>query len=424
MIGSYLNGTLLLDGVPVDRIAETVGTPFYLYSSSEMTRAYTAYETALQGLGVRICYAMKANSNIAIIRHFDRLGAAMDVVSAGELERCLAAGIPGDRIVFSGVGKSEAEMAAALEAGIDQINVESPDELLVLSRVADSMGREAPIALRVNPDVDAKTHAKITTGRSENKFGIDIDQAPALYAKAAELPGIRPLGLAVHIGSQLLDLAPYRAAYSHLADLTRHLRGSGLPVERLDLGGGIGIAYADRPAPDLTEFAEIVRSSVSELGCHLTIEPGRSLVGRAGWLVTRVMYVKNGTSRRFVILDSAMNDLIRPAMYEALHEMIPVKQPVENPTRGSFDIVGPVCETGDTFARQYEMVVPSAGDLYAFADAGAYGAVMASEYNSRPLAPEVLAHDGEFSVIKKRPSLAERLAGEAIPQWLAGPVTP
>lgn len=419
MIGSYVDGALVLDGVPVERIAAQVGTPFYLYSSSEMTRAYRAYADALASLDVGICYAVKANSNVAVIRHFARLGAGMDVVSQGELQRCMATGITGDSIVFSGVGKSAAEIAAALQSGIHQINVESAGELDRVSQVASAGGWTAPVALRVNPDVDARTHAKITTGKAENKFGIDIAEAGELYARAASMPGIRPVGLAVHIGSQLLDLEPYRAAYGHLAELTGAIRAAGHDVERLDLGGGIGIAYGDQPAPDLAAFADIIRSTVGGLGCALTIEPGRSLVGAAGWLVSRVLYDKPGTSRRFLILDAAMNDLLRPALYEAVHTMIPVQEPSVQTPLVDYDIVGPVCESGDTFAKGYRLAQQQEGDLLVFADAGAYGAVMASEYNSRPLPAEVLVHEGEIAVIRRRPDLAERLAGEAIPPWLA-----
>lgn len=420
MIGSYESGTLVLDGVPVERIAENVGTPFYLYSGSEMTRAFEAYRQALQGLDVRICYAVKANSNVAIIRHFARMGAGMDVVSGGELQRCLATGIDGQHIVFSGVGKSQDEIREALAAGIHQINVEADDELDMIAQTAREGGWTAPVALRVNPDVDAQTHAKITTGRSENKFGIDIDRAEEIYRRASRLEGIKPVGFAVHIGSQLMDLAPYRAAYARLAVLTQQVREAGLVVERLDLGGGIGIAYGDQQPPDLNEFAEIIRSEISPLGCELTIEPGRSLMGRAGLLVCRVLYDKRGTSRRFLILDAAMNDLIRPAMYEAWHRLVPVRQPQNGAHVASYDIVGPVCESSDTFAKGYQLSEPSPGDLFAFLDVGAYGAVMASEYNARPLVPEVLVQGGEFSIIRRRPDLAERLAAETIPHWLAG----
>lgn len=420
MIGDYENGTLVLDGVPVGQIADAVGTPFYLYSGSEMTRAYGAYAKALQGLYVQICYAIKANSNVAIIRHFARQGAGMDVVSDGELQRCLAAGVSGEKIVFSGIGKTEPEVRQALQAGIHQINVESADELEMVAKTARDGGWTAPIALRVNPDVDAKTHAKITTGRSENKFGIDFTLAEDLYRHAGGLDGVRPVGFAVHIGSQLMDLAPYRAAYARLAELTRQVRATGGTVERLDLGGGIGIAYGDQAAPDLSVFADIIRQEIADLGCALTIEPGRSLVGRAGLLVSRVLYDKRGTSRRFLILDAAMNDLIRPAMYEARHRLVPVDQPQNGAATAAYDVVGPVCESGDTFAKGYDLTEPTPGDLYAFRDVGAYGAVMASEYNSRPLVPEVLVEGGEYSVIRRRPDLAERLAAESIPHWLVG----
>ncbi|MEO1248368.1 MAG: diaminopimelate decarboxylase, partial [Pseudomonadota bacterium] len=329
-------------------------------------------------------------------------------------------GVSGDKIVFSGIGKTEPEIRQALAAGIHQINVESAEELEMVAKTARDGGWTAPVALRVNPDVDAQTHAKITTGRSENKFGIDFDHAADIYRRAGVLDGVQPIGFAVHIGSQLMDLAPYRAAYARLADLTRQVRADGGVVDRLDLGGGIGIAYGDQAAPDLSEFADIVRQTVLDLGCALTIEPGRSLVGRAGLLISRVLYDKRGITRRFLILDAAMNDLIRPAMYEARHRLVPVDQPQNGAAVASYDIVGPVCESGDTFAKGYELTEAAPGDLYAFQDVGAYGAVMASEYNSRPLVPEVLVDGGQYSVIRRRPDLAERLAAESIPHWLAG----
>ena len=420
MIGSYEGGALVLDGVPVARIAEEVGTPCYLYSGSEMTRAYRAYEEALNGLGVRVFYAVKANCNLAVIRHFARLGAGMDVVSGGELDRCLAAGLSGGAVVFSGVGKTEAEIEAALGAGVHQINIESAGELALIERVAGRLGKVAPVALRVNPDVDARTHAKITTGKAENKFGIGFDEATDLYAKATASPNLRCVGLAVHIGSQLLALDPYRQAYGKLAELVGALRQAGHTVERLDLGGGIGISYDAQAAPDLAEFAAIVRSTVGGLGCALAIEPGRSLIGQAGWLLTRVLYDKQGETHRFLILDAAMNDLVRPALYGAVHPLVPAEEPPAGAPEVAYDIVGPVCESGDTFARGYALPEQRPGDLLAFTHAGAYCAVMASEYNSRPLCPEVMVREGEFSVIRRRPDLAERLAAEAIPHWLEG----
>jgi diaminopimelate decarboxylase len=366
-----------------------------------------------------ICYAVKANSNLAVLRLLAGLGAGADVVSEGELRRALAAGVPPQRIIFSGVGKTAAEMAAALDAGIHQINVESVPELHRLSEVASAQDRTAPIAIRVNPDVDAHTHAKISTGRKENKFGIEIDEAAAAFELAAELPGIEPVGLAVHIGSQLTDLEPYRRAFERVVELVLELRALGFSVARLDLGGGIGVRYhAERPL-ELLSYANLVRDIFGSLGLALAFEPGRVLTAAAGLLVSQVLYVKEGSTRRFVIVDAAMNDLIRPALYDAWHDIVPVRFPKADASLTPADVVGPVCETGDTFAADRELPPFAEGDLLAFTAAGAYGAVMSTTYNSRRLVPEVLVSNERFDIIRARPSYDALLSLDTIPQWLS-----
>ena len=350
---------------------------------------------------------MKANPNLAVVATVAAQGAGVDVVSIGEYLKARAAGVPGDRIVFSGVGKTREEMRRALEGGIRQFNVESEPELVALDEVARSMNLRAPIAIRVNPDVDAKTHEKIATGKKENKFGIPIDRAPEVYAAAARMPGIEVMGIDVHIGSQLTDLAPFEAAYTKVAELTRALRAEGHDIRRLDLGGGLGIPYErSNAAPPLPlDYGEVIRRTVGDLGCEIEIEPGRLIAGNAGLLVSSVIYVKEGEDRRFLILDAAMNDLIRPAMYGAHHDIVPVVEPAAGAELTPVDVVGPVCETGDTFARARPMPPLAAGDLVAFRSAGAYGAAMASEYNARPLIPEVLVDRHQFAVIRRRPEL-------------------
>jgi diaminopimelate decarboxylase len=414
----YQGGVLHAEGVPLPAIAAEVGTPFYCYSTEALVANYRAYAGAFEGQDAGVCYALKANSNLAVVRTLAQQGAGADVVSEGEMRRALAAGVPANRIVFSGVGKSRSEMRAALEAGIYQLNVESVPELEALSEVAASLGVEAPIAIRVNPDVDAKTHAKISTGKKENKFGIDWDHARAVYAKAAALPGIRPLGIAVHIGSQLTDLAPFRAAFERVVELLHALRADGIDIQRLDLGGGIGIRYRDETPPDLHEYAAMVRSITGNLGCHVTLEPGRALVGNAGILVSKVVYLKHGLARRFLIVDAAMNDLIRPSLYDAYHAIKPVTEPAPTVEPVTVDVVGPVCESGDTFALQRPLPPLSADDLIAFCSAGAYGAVMASSYNTRPLAPEVLVNGDSFAVIRPRPAIEDLLGLDRMPDWL------
>lgn len=416
----YRNGVLHAEDVSLPDIASAVGTPFYVYSTATLTRHYHVFEEALAGMDHLICYAMKANSNQAVIRLMGDLGAGMDVVSGGEYHRAIAAGIPGDRIVFSGVGKTRGEMELALSKGIRQFNVESEPELLVLSAVASEMGKVAPITVRVNPDVDAKTHAKIATGKSENKFGIPIAKARDVYRMAAALPGISVVGIDVHIGSQLTELAPYEQAFTKVAELTEQLRADGHTIKRLDLGGGLGIPYTrSNEAPPLPiEYGDVIRRTVGHLGCEIEIEPGRLVAGNAGLLVSSVIYMKEGEGRDFMILDTAMNDLIRPAMYEAHHDIIPVIEPKPGTDKKPVDIVGPICESGDTFAKQRDMPAVAAGDLIAFRSAGAYGAVMASEYNSRPLIPEVLVSNDQFAVVRPRPSFDEMISRDRLPFWM------
>jgi diaminopimelate decarboxylase len=416
----YKNGQLHAEDVAVAEIAKAVGTPFYLYSAATFRRHYMLFEEALAGMDHLICFAMKANGNLAILKLMADLGAGIDVVSGGEYTKARAAGVPGARIVFSGVGKTPAEMELALTGGIRQFNVESEPELAALSRVATRLGKTAPITIRVNPDVDAKTHAKIATGKSENKFGIPIAKAREAYKQAAELPGIEVVGVDVHIGSQLTDLTPYEAAFSKVAELTHQLRDDGHTIKRLDLGGGLGIPYArSNEAPPLPlEYGEVVRRTVGDLGCEIEIEPGRLIAGNAGIMVSSVIYLKHGEGRDFLILDAAMNDLIRPAMYEAHHDIIPVIEPAPGTEQSLVDIVGPICESGDTFAKQRHMPPLQADDLVAFRSAGAYGAVMASEYNARPLIPEVLVDGDQFAVIRARPSFEDMINRDTVPPWL------
>ncbi|WP_374298769.1 diaminopimelate decarboxylase [Paracoccus sp. (in: a-proteobacteria)] len=417
---NYRDGELCAEDVPLSRIAEAVGTPVYVYSAATLTRHFGLFRQALDWTDHLVCFAVKANSNLAVLKLLGDLGAGMDVVSGGEYARAKAAGVPGDRIVFSGVGKTMAEMRQAIEGGIRQFNIESEPEMLVLSALAASMGATVPVAIRVNPDVDARTHEKIATGKSENKFGIPIARAREVYAEAASLPGLRVVGVDVHIGSQLTDLEPYRAAYAKVADLTRALRDDGHAITRLDLGGGLGIPYRrDNNAPPLPlEYGAVIRETVGDLGCEIEIEPGRNIVGNAGVLLSEVIYVKKGEGRDFLIVDAAMNDLARPAMYGAHHDIVPVREPAVGAPVRPFDVVGPVCESGDTFQKGAHLPDMAAGDLIAFRSAGAYGAVMASEYNSRPLVPEVLVSGDHFAVIRARPTFEEMLARDSIPEWL------
>ena len=416
----YRNGTLYAEDVAISEIAAAVGTPFYVYSTATLTRHYRLFTEALSPLPHLVCFAIKSLSNVAVLKTLGNLGAGMDVVSAGEYLRAKAAGVPGDRIVFSGVGKTREEMRLALTGGIRQFNVESEPEMRALSEVAVSLGVTAPITIRVNPDVDARTHEKIATGKKENKFGIPIARAPQVYAEAARLPGLQIVGIDVHIGSQLTELEPFEEAYTKVADLTRRLRSEGHTITRLDLGGGLGIPYArSNEAPPLpTDYGALIKRTVGDLGCEIEIEPGRLISGNAGVLVSKVIYVKNGEGRDFLIVDAAMNDLVRPSMYGAHHDIVPVAEPpVAAPTQ-EFDVVGPVCETGDTFAKGRDMALVGEGDLIAFRSAGAYGAVMASEYNTRPLVPEVLVNGDQFAVIRARPTFDDILNRDSIPSWL------
>lgn len=416
----YRAGRLWAEEVPVEEIAETVGTPFYLYSSATLRRHLRLFAEALAWGPHLVCFAAKALGNVAVLRLLGEEGAGADVVSEGEYRRARAAGIPGERIVFSGVGKTRTEMRTALSGGIRQFNIESEPEMRALSEVAVSLGREAPVAIRINPDVDARTHAKIATGGGETKFGIPLSRAREAYRTAAALPGLRVVGVDVHIGSQLTELAPFEAAYRKIADLTALLRADGHDIRVLDLGGGLGIPYtrSNQVPPLPAEYGEMVRRTVGGLGCEVVIEPGRLVAGNAGLLVARVIYVKEGEGRRFLILDAGMNDLVRPALYEAHHDIVPVAEPAPDAPLQPFDVVGPVCETGDIFARARPLPPLAEGDLVAFRSAGAYGAVMASEYNSRPLVPEVLVQRDQFAVIRARPSFDELIARDSIPPWL------
>jgi diaminopimelate decarboxylase len=419
----YRDGVLHAEDVPLTEIAASVGTPVYVYSAATLLRHFRLFDEALAWGPHLVCYAVKAASNVAILKLLGDAGAGMDVVSEGEYRRARAAGVPGERIVFSGVGKTEGEMRHVLAGGLRQINLESEPEMRLLSRIATEMGVEVPVTVRVNPDVDAQTHEKIATGKSENKFGIPIARAREVYAEIARLPGLRAVGVDVHIGSQLTDLAPFRAAYRLVASLTEALRADGHAIERLDLGGGLGIPYArsNLAPPVPLEYGQVIREEVGHLGCEVEIEPGRLIAGNAGVLLARTVYVKEGEGRDFLILDAAMNDLIRPAMYGAHHDIEPVREAEAGAERRPYDVVGPVCETGDTFARARALPQMAAGDLVAFRSAGAYGAVMASEYNSRPLVPEVLVQGADFAVIRARPGFDEMIARDTIPSWLAAP---
>ncbi|MDH3667335.1 MAG: diaminopimelate decarboxylase [Paracoccaceae bacterium] len=420
---TYRDGLLNAEEVPIPLIAESVGTPFYVYSTATLERHYRVFEEALEGTDHLIAYSLKANGNLAVVATLARLGAGADVVSGGELARALAAGVPADRIVFSGVGKTSDEMREALRVGIRQFNVESEPELEALDQVARAMGKRAAVTIRVNPDVDAQTHEKISTGKAENKFGVPISRARQVYAHAGALEGIDIVGVDVHIGSQLTDLAPYESAFTKVAELTELLRADGHDIRRLDLGGGLGIPYQrSNAAPPLPfDYGALIKRTVGHLDCEIQIEPGRLIAGNAGLLVSSVIYRKEGEGRDFLVIDAAMNDLIRPAMYDAWHDIVPVREPGSDQPVAPVDVVGPVCETGDTFARTRDLPLMEAGDLLAFRSAGAYGAVMSSEYNSRPLIPEVLVNGAEFAVIRERPTYAEMLARDTVPQWLHRP---
>ncbi len=415
----YKNKKLHMEDVALETLAEKYGTPLYCYSAAQITQNYNAYRDAFLKVSApenfTICYATKANSNLAVLRLLGSLGAGADIVSGGEMARALAAGIPASKIVFSGVGKSEEELRAAITKGIFQINVESEEELVQLSALAAKMKKKVPVSIRVNPDVDAKTHAKITTGKKENKFGIDIARAPALYKKALKMQGIDALGVAVHIGSQLTSLAPFKRAYERVAELVVKLRKQGNDIRRVDLGGGIGITYKNETPPDLTFYALMVRDIIMPLNVHVVMEPGRSIVGNAGVLLSRVRGIKKGASKKFLILDAAMNDLMRPALYDAYHAIWPARQAA---AKDVYDVVGPVCETGDTFHIGEKLPTLKAGDVVALMTSGAYGAVMSSNYNTRPLAPEVLVSGKKSALIRRPQTVEDLIKHDQIPEWL------
>ena len=417
---AYRGGVLHAEGVSLARIAEEVGTPFYCYATATLERHYRVLQEAFAGLDTLICYALKANSNQAVIATLAKAGAGMDVVSEGELRRAQAAGVPANKIIFAGVGKTRAEMAYALGEGILGFNVESEPELDALSEVAAGMGATASIAIRVNPDVDAKTHAKISTGKAENKFGVPFDDAPRLFAKAARLPGIKVAGIHMHIGSQITDLQPFRDAFALMRELAQKLRADGHAIEHLDMGGGLGVPYRggnDMP-PSPLEYARVVREAVGDLGLKVCLEPGRMIVANAGVLVSRVIYAKHGRDKTFTVIDAAMNDLIRPTLYEAHHDIWPIKEALSSEQPVVQDVVGPVCETGDYLALDRRLPPFAAGDLLAFMTAGAYGATMSSTYNTRLLIPEVLVKGDAYAVVRPRPSYDELIGMDRVPDWL------
>lgn len=416
----YIDGVLHAENVPVPEIAKAVGTPFYVYSTATLERHYKVFSGAFADVDAMVCYAMKANSNQAVLKTLAKLGAGIDVVSGGELRRALGAGVPASRIMFSGVGKTVAEMDYALEAGIYCFNIESEPELEVLNLRAVKAGKRAHVSFRINPDVDARTHAKISTGKKENKFGISYERARAVYAHAATLPGIEVTGIDMHIGSQITELQPFEDAFRLLRELVEALRGDGHTISHVDIGGGLGIPYREdnNPPPLPDAYAHIVKNELKSLDCKIVTEPGRLIVGNAGILVTEVIYVKDGGEKTFVIVDGAMNDLIRPTLYEAYHGIRPVVQPTADAPRIKADIVGPVCETGDYLALDREMAAPQPGDLIAVSSAGAYGAVQAGTYNSRLLVPEVLVKDDKFHVIRPRGTYEELIALDSVPAWL------
>jgi len=418
----YKDGVLHAEDVSLTAIAEAIGTPFYCYSTATLERHYEVLAKSFAGQNALICFAVKANSNQAVLATMARLGAGMDVVSEGELRRARAAGVPASKIIFAGVGKTRGEMAYALEEGILGFNVESEPELLALSEVANAMRKTARIAIRVNPDVDAKTHAKISTGKSENKFGVPFGEARALYAEAGRLPGIKVSGIHMHIGSQITDLQPFRDAFRLMRELALDLRADGHALEHLDIGGGLGVPYrgANDMPPHPDDYAAVVREALGDLGLRLVLEPGRMIVGNAGVLVTRVIFVKEGVDKTFTIVDGAMNDLIRPTLYEAHHDIWPVIEQASYMAPVQQDVVGPVCETGDYLATDRPLPPFAPGDLLVVMTAGAYGAVMSSSYNTRPLIPEVLVKGASYAVVRPRPAYDELIGADKLPPWLAG----
>jgi diaminopimelate decarboxylase len=417
---AYRDGVLSAEAVDLVTLAEAVGTPFYCYASATLERHYRVFAGAFADVDALVCYALKANSNQAVIATLARLGAGADVVSEGELSRALAAGVAPEKIMFSGVGKTARELALAVDHGILCVNVESEAELELLAAIAAGKGRSADISIRVNPDVDPKTHAKIATGKAENKFGIPISRAREVYARAAKLDGVRVVGVDMHIGSQIVELDPFGDAFALLADFVAVLRADGHAITHLDLGGGLGIPYREdnEPPPDPDAYAAVVKRATRGLGCRLIFEPGRLIVGNAGILVTRVLYVKRGEAKTFVIVDAGMNDLVRPTLYDAHHDIRPVREPAAGAPRIIADIVGPVCESGDFIALDRSLVAPQPGDLLAIMSAGAYGAVQAGTYNSRALVPEVLVRADEWALVRPRVTAAELIALDRLPAWL------
>jgi diaminopimelate decarboxylase len=417
---AYRHGTLHAEAVNLATLADTVGTPFYCYSTATIERHYKVFTAAFADVDALTCFALKSNSNQAVIATLARLGAGADVVSEGELLRARKAGIPPDKIVFSGVGKTARELALAVEQNILCVNVESEPELELLASIAAAKGRTADISIRVNPDVDPKTHAKISTGKAENKFGIPIGRAREVYRRAAKLNGVRAIGVDMHIGSQIVELEPFRDAFSLLADFVGTLRADGHAISHIDIGGGLGIPHRDDNdlPPDQTAYAALVKRATHDLGCKLLLEPGRLIVGNAGVLITRVLYVKRGDAKTFVVVDAGMNDLIRPTLYDAHHDIRPVREAKPGAARIIADVVGPVCESGDFFALDRSIVAPQAGDLFALMTAGAYGATQAGTYNSRPLVPEVFVRQEEWALIRPRQTLEELIALDRLPPWL------
>lgn len=417
----FKQGQLHAEEVPLEEIAEAVGTPVYVYSQATLERHFKVLDEALAGTDHLICFAMKANPSLAVASVLAKLGAGADVVSEGEARIALAAGIAPEKIVFSGVGKTEAELTFALEVGIGQLNLESVEELHELSEIAGKLGKKAKIALRVNPDVDAGTHAKITTGLKENKFGIDWTEAHNVYKKAMRLSGIEVVGVAVHIGSQLTDLQPFKDAFLRVRDLVAMLQADHIPIRHIDLGGGLGVPYepgVNETPPLPSDYAKMVKATVGDLGCKLVFEPGRLLVGNAGVLLSRVVRIKEGAVKSFVVVDAGMNDLMRPALYDAYHDIKPVKEPKAGAAKRAVDVVGPICESSDVFASGRLLPQLAKGDLLVFGTAGAYGANMASEYNGRPLVPEVMVKDDKFAVIRPRPSYDQMIGAQKLPEWV------
>jgi diaminopimelate decarboxylase len=417
---AYRDRVLHAEAVNLAALADIVGTPFYCYSSATIERHYNVFAAAFADVDALVCYALKANSNQAVVTTLARLGAGADVVSEGELLRALTAGVPPQRIVFSGVGKTPRELALAVEHGILCVNVESESELELLSSIATAKARTADISIRVNPDVDPKTHAKIATGKAENKFGIPISRAAEVYARAAKLKGVRAIGVDMHIGSQIIDLQPFRDSFALLAEFVGVLRADGHTISHIDVGGGLGVPYREdnEPPPDPSAYAAIVKAATQNLGCRLILEPGRLIVGNAGILVTRVLHVKHGDAKNFVVVDAGMNDLIRPTLYDAHHDIRPVRQPAAGQGRIVADVVGPVCESGDYFALDRELAVPEAGNCLALMTAGAYGATQSGTYNSRPLPPEVLVRKHEWAIVRPRAGIEDLIALDRLPPWL------